>query len=169
MQSDTERALRNISILGSISQNDKLNTNDETFSIYVPTVLRGAVRLWYSEKRCSNIQKIQENVRLAITFIQNSSQEFSSLTSETYSSAARQNQCRRMFNSLEKSKKGLANLQQTYRDDTTMFTQLQIIMDEIDDFITISKTQPLFHFLMSQPSNSSCPSPVLKLESSSDN
>lgn len=149
MQSDTERALRNLSILGSISQNDKLNTNDETFSIYVPTVMRGAVRLWYAEKRSSNIQKIQETVRLAITFIQTSSQEFTPDQNETYSRASKQNQCRRMFQSLEKSKNGLTNLQQTYRDDTTMYTQLQIIMDEIDDFVSIANVQLNFQFLTS--------------------
>ena len=75
MQSETERVLRNLTILSSISHNDKLNTNDDTFSIYVPTVVRGLVRFWYAEKRATNHLKIQEAVRAAIAFIQTTSQE----------------------------------------------------------------------------------------------
>tara|TARA_B100001989_G_C24549475_1_gene473276 strand:- start:538 stop:1101 length:564 start_codon:yes stop_codon:yes gene_type:complete len=148
MQSETERALRNLTILGSISHNDKINTNEETFSIYVPTALRGLVRTWYSEKRCSNSQKIQDTVRAGIAFVQNTSQELLVETTETYSKANKQKQCVRIFHSLEKSKIGLNNLQQTYRDDTTMHTQLQIIMDEIDDFVSIVSQQSQMHFLL---------------------
>lgn len=148
MQSETERALRNLTILGSISHNDKINTNDETFSIYVPTALRGLVRTWYSEKRCSNSQKIQDTVRAGISFVQNTSQELMTENIETYSKANKQKQCVRIFHSLEKSKLGLNNLQQTYRDDTTMHTQIQIIMDEIDDFVSIVSQQPHMHFLL---------------------
>lgn len=148
MQSETERALRNLSILGSISQNDKLNTNEETFSIYVPTVLRGVIRSWYAEKRSSNYQKIQDTVRTAINFIQTTSQNISTDINETYSRATKEKQCIRFFNSMEKSKFGISNLQQTYRDDTTMNTQLQLIMDEIDDFVSIVHDQPSLHFLL---------------------
>lgn len=158
MQSETERALRNLTILGSISHNDKINTNDETFSIYVPTALRGLVRTWYAEKRCSNCQKIQDTVRAGIAFVQTTSQELLVETCETYSKANKQKQCVRIFHSLEKSKLGLNNLQQTYRDDTTMHTQLQIIMDEIDDFVSIVSQQPQMHFLLMSSSPTIAPS-----------
>ena len=160
MQSDTERVLRNLTILGSISHNDKINTNDETFSIYVPTALRGIVRTWYSEKRCSNGQKIQDVVRIGISFIQNTSQELSSENSETYSKANKQKQCVRIFNALEKGKIGLGNLQQTYRDDTTMHTQIQLIINEIDDFISIVSQQPQMKYLLdTSPVTTPSPSP----------
>jgi len=165
MQSETERALRNLTILGSISHNDKVNTNDETFSIYVPTALRGLWRTWYSEKRCSNSQKIQDTVRAGISFVQNTSQELMTETIESYSKANKQKQCVRIFHSLEKSKFGLNNLQQTYRDDTAMHTQIQIIMNEIDDFVSIVSLQPHMHFLLltSSPTITSSPPPISSL------
>ena len=157
MQSEAERVLRNLTILGSISHNDKLNTNEETFSIYVPTVLRGLARSWYSEKRNSNLQKIQDTMRYAIQFIQNTSQDIINDTAESFAKASKEKHCKRMFQTLDKSKTGLANLKQTYRDDVTMHAQLQLIMDEIDDFISIvgANTQPQLQFLAS-----SCSSPT---------
>ena len=74
----------------------------------------------------------------------------------------KQKQCVRIFHSLEKSKLGINNLQQTYRDDTTMHTQLQIIIDEIDDFVSIVSQQSQMHFLLlsSSPTVVPASSPV---------
>ena len=155
MQSETERVLRNLTIVGSILQNDKLNTNDDIFSIYVPTVLRGTMRLWYSEKRSSNALKLQETIRSAISFIQNTSQEIINEINNTYTRAIKERQCKRMFETLKKCKVGMTNLQQTYRDDTTMFAQLQIIMNEVDDFVSITDDQQSLSFL-------TCSSPIEK-------
>ena len=150
MQSETERALRNLTILASISHNDKVNTNDETFSIYVPTVFRGIVRKWYAETRVSNSQKIQDTVRAGIAFVQSTSQELFSETNETYSKVSKKKQCARIFNSLQQTRTGLRNLKQTYKDDTGMQTQLQIIIDEVDDFVSIVMQQSKLNFLLSQ-------------------
>ena len=67
--------------------------------------------------------------------------------------ASKQKQCIRMYQALETCKTGLKNLQQTYRDDTTMHAQIQLVMDEIDDFISIVGMQTYLQFL------SLCPSP----------
>jgi len=138
MQSETERVLRNLSILSSVSQNDKLNTNEETFSIYIPTPMRGVLRMWYSEKRNSNVIKIQEAVRLAVNFIQNTLQEVNSDNESLFTTQNKQRQCKRMFETLSLSRNGLSNLQQTYKDDISMSAQLKIVSDEIDDFIHIT-------------------------------
>jgi hypothetical protein len=147
MQSETERVLRNLTILSSISHNDKLNTNDDTFSIYVPTVVRGIVRFWYAEKRATNHLKIQEAVRAAIAFIQTTSQELLTEQTTSLSYQHKQKQCKRLYQSLSRCKVGLTNLQQTYRDDTTMHTQLELTMNEIDDFVSIVDTQDCFNYL----------------------
>jgi hypothetical protein len=154
MQSETESVLKNLTIIANLSHNDKLNTNEDTFSIYIPTVMRGSMRTWYGEKRACNMTRIQNTVRMAISFIQTISQEFTQReeTLGLFSFATKQKQCKRMYNSLEESKTGLGNLQQTYRDDITMHTQLKIVIDEIDDFISIISTQVNLPFLIDSPS-----------------
>lgn len=154
MQSETEIVLKNLTILANVSHNDKLNTNEETFSIYIPTVMRGSLRAWYGEKRSNNIAKIQQTVRMAISFIQTVSQEFTKReeTLGLFSFAKKIRQCKRMYDSLKESKIGISNLQQTYKDDITMHTQLKVIIDEIDDFIMIISSQDNLQFLTTPPS-----------------
>ena len=154
MQSETESVLKNLTIIANVSHNDKLNTNDETFSIYIPTVMRGSMRTWYGEKRACNMTKIQQTVRMAVSFIQTVSQEFTQReeTLGLFSFATKTKQCKRMFDSLKESKNGIANLQQTYKDDITMHTQLKLVIDEIDDFISIISTQANLPFLIDSPS-----------------
>ena len=58
MESEAERTLSNLHVLSALSQNDKLNTNEDVFDIYAPTSLRGMWRTWYGERRGQNVQLV---------------------------------------------------------------------------------------------------------------
>ena len=65
MNSNAERTVNNLFVLGAVSQNDKLMTNDDQFDIYVPTTWRGIARTWYGERRSTNVQRIRDTIRAA--------------------------------------------------------------------------------------------------------
>lgn len=140
MNTETERVLKNLTILGSIAQNDKLNTQGDNFTVYVPTVLRGTLRMWYGESRHMNIVRIQETVRLAITSIRETKNDNTTIDDLHFVKGIRERQCRRLIESLTKSRIGLRNLQQTYREDTSTMIQIQLLDQEIEDFLSIIET-----------------------------
>tara|TARA_B100002051_G_C16556966_1_gene545507 strand:+ start:299 stop:769 length:471 start_codon:yes stop_codon:yes gene_type:complete len=137
--SDVERVMRNLCILASISQNDKVNTNSDIFVVYQPTVLRGMVRLWYGEGRQLNIQRIQETVHCAISSIRQLMSDMNLMVNEDqkFQRIAHQKRCTRLIQTLSSARNGLNNLHQTYREDITMQSQIKIVIDEIIDFISI--------------------------------
>ena len=138
MQFETEKTLRNLSVLGALMQNDKINTEGEIFSIYVPTISRGLVRKFYGENRETNVTHIQEAVRHAKTFV---SQTLStqrpladSFNSKMFCNTQIQHSTR-MIEAMNKAIKGLTHLIQTYRDDASISAKLDIICNEIQDFV----------------------------------
>ena len=139
MQTDTERVLRNLSILSNLSQNDKINTNGDIFVIYEPTYIRGIYRLWYGEGRQYNIQRIQEIVRIATATIRQDIQDVKTMNTEeqVFQKETKKRHYARLIETLAKSRTGLTNLQQTYKDDVSSSSQVQIIIDEINDFLQI--------------------------------
>lgn len=142
MDSETEKVMRNLSIIGSVSQNDKINTNSDIFIIYVPTVMRGMMRLWYGEARQCNMQRLQETVRMATTAIRQHLTDMHQMTGDDqgFSKATKELCCKRLIKVLSESRNGLNNLHQTYRDDVTMYTQVKMLIDEINDFLQIIQT-----------------------------
>tara|TARA_B100001057_G_C22633589_1_gene865354 strand:+ start:429 stop:917 length:489 start_codon:yes stop_codon:yes gene_type:complete len=146
MQAEYERVLKNLSILATASHNDKVNTNDDIFSIYVPTYSRGAMRLYYGEKRSNNITKIQDNIRMATSFVTKNMKEITSDLTD-FNNAMIIQQSRRMLQALESSKEGLKNLQQTYKDDSATNTHIQILLREISDFLHILSNQNVSNLL----------------------
>ena len=130
--------LRNINVVGSIMPNDKLNTETPLFSVYVPTSIRGFWRMWNREDRESNISKIQFCVRQATAFIQTTMQN--QVTSNSYVGkmkvATELQHCYRIIESLKNARIGLENLCQTYRDDASIVAKIQMIRDEIEDFLS---------------------------------
>ena len=68
MQTDAERTLGNLHVLGALSHNDKLMTNDDTFDIYAPTSFRAVFRMLYGERRAANIARVKQAVRAGFAF-----------------------------------------------------------------------------------------------------
>ena len=62
-----------------------------------------------------------------------------------------------MTEALDKSKTGLQNLLQTYRDDATLSSQLKVIMDDIDDFLEVISTHTKNLKTITQPTTQPSP------------
>ena len=143
MQNDTERILNNLHVLAALSHNDKLMTNGGVFDIYVPTSMRGLFRTWYGERRMLNIAHVRECIRMAMHLSQKSLEDTLALLN---TSSPRCDQMRlridthamrhlRMLEGLSRSRQGLQNMMQTYRDDAASASNVQLLMEEIEDFL----------------------------------
>tara|TARA_B110000008_G_C16939610_1_gene551906 strand:- start:933 stop:1424 length:492 start_codon:yes stop_codon:yes gene_type:complete len=148
MNQDNEKTLRNLAVIAALTQNDKINTKDDAFTIYVPTHLRGMTRMIYGETREHNIFRIQTCIREAKQYIQSRISEISNTSnddtiSKKFSMSIQTKQCTRMLHALKQSETGLKSLQITYKDDASYTAQLQILLDEISDFLTT--TQNICH------------------------
>jgi hypothetical protein len=153
MNPENEKTLRNLGVLHALTQNDKLNTKDEIFIIYVPTTLRGITRFWYGETREHNIQKIQSCIRDAKLYISSTLNELNLIEKNSDGSVIKQlavntqsQLCLRMLSALKESETGLQSLQITYKDDATFTAQLDILLNEIHDFLTATS-----HIAQSSP------------------
>ena len=146
MQADVERILGNLHVLGALSHNDKLMTNEEAFDIYIPTTWRGLVRSWYGERRGQNVARIRSTVRGAIEFSQrtltdirayNTPSAADDVDVNTLRRETMELQFRRMTDGLRRARDGLTNLMQTYRDDAALSSQIRLINEEIGDFLSV--------------------------------
>jgi hypothetical protein len=153
MNPENEKTLRNLGVLCALTQNDKMNTKEEIFIIYVPTALRGLARFWYGETREHNLQKIQACIRDAKQYISSTLNELNLIEKNNDGSVIKQisiktqsQLCHRMLNALKESESGLRSLQITYKDDATFTAQLDILLHEIQDFLTttdhVAKSSP---------------------------
>ena len=142
MQAEVERILGNLHVLGALSHNDKLMTNEDAFDIYMPTTWRGLVRSWYGERRGQNVARIRSTVRGAIEFSQRTLTDIRahstrSITEDVLRRETMELQFRRMIDGLRRARDGLTNLIQTYRDDAALSSQIRLLNEEIGDFLLV--------------------------------
>lgn len=146
MQADVERILVNLHVLGALSHNDKLMTNEDAFDIYIPTTLRGMMRSWYGERRGQNVARIRSTVRGGIEFSQRTLTDIRAYNTRSIAEEVDVNtlrretmelQFRRMIDALRRARDGLTNLIQTYRDDAALSSQIRLINGEIGDFLSV--------------------------------
>lgn len=150
MNSDAERTLGNLNVLGAMSQNDKLMTNEDHFSIYTPTTFRAIVRTWYGERRCQNVQRVRTTIRNGISFAQTFLDDATRLLKEHPATPSPNVvdgvrlridtmvlQHIRMCDALRASTNGLTSMLQTYRDDAALRSQLTGLVQEITDFLAV--------------------------------
>ena len=130
MDSDEERILINLWVLGQTSHNDKLITEEERFTIYPPTYFRGIMRKWTGEKRTVNLQRISSCVKSSFNILENVMEK---------SDDRRHNIAVRAYKSLKQCIGGLRNLQQTYKDDISVCAQLNLLCDDITDALQLYK------------------------------
>ena len=161
MQTEVERILGNLHVLGALSHNDKLMTNEDAFDIYIPTTWRGVARSWYGERRGQNVARIRSTIRGAIEFSQRTLTDIRayntrSVTEDVDVNTLRREtmelQFRRMTDGLRRARDGLTNLIQTYRDDAALSSQIRLINEEIGDFLSVMNRH-------APPVPSPCPSP----------
>lgn len=132
--------LRNIHVVASLMPNDKLNTEGDTFAVYAPTATRGAWRYWTSETREANLMRVQSAVRQAKTFVSNVVHQQHVAVDPGLQAQVQLSihtkQCSRTLEALHRASAGLANMCQTYRDDASIVAKINMVRDEIDDFVT---------------------------------
>ena len=119
-------------------------TNDDHFDIYCPTTLRAVMRMWYGERRVQNVQRVRQTVRAAAGYASRSLEEANALLAHAREGGLAQDlrvridttalQHLRMSDALWRARDGLGNLRQTYRDDAALVSQLQRLIEEVDDF-----------------------------------
>lgn len=141
-----ERILGNLHVLGALSHNDKLMTNEDAFDIYIPTTWRGVVRSWYGERRGQNVARIRSTIRGAKEFSQRTLTDIRAYNTQpviedvdlnTLRRETMELQFRRMILGLCRARDGLTNLIQTYRDDAALSSQIRLINEEIGDFLSM--------------------------------
>ena len=174
MQAEVERILGNLHVLGALSHNDKLMTNEDAFDIYIPTTMRGLMRAWYGERRGQNVARIRSTVRGAIEFSQRTLTDIRAYSASSSSGdvdvdvdvntlrrETMELQFRRMIDGLRRAREGLANLTQTYRDDAALSSQIRLINEEISDFLSVmSRHAPCESPRWSPPAPAPAPAPA---------
>ena len=158
MQADIDKVLRNLGVVAALKQNDKLSTEGEFFTIYVPTAMRSVMRMLYRESREQNLVRCADCIRNAKTFVANtisehgaSSDTVPNNTSGTVQMRLHRHMqvqlCARVLNALSEATAGLDNLTQTYADDAAMLVQLRQLKSEVTDFLestqTLAKLSPV--------------------------
>ena len=116
----------------------------------MPTALRGVVRMWYGENRASNMESVRHAVRLGMQFASKSLEEAQAL--QTMIDVRPPNALRskrlvmqhtRMVDALEKCTHGLASMKTTYRDDAALVSKLQLLEQEVMDFLVVIRSSHL--------------------------
>ena len=145
MQSEPEQTLNNLHVLAALSHNDKLMTNDNAFNIYIPTSVRGAMRMWYGECRTQNIQRIRHTLRSAMNHCTKYMEDANALL-ETMSTHSESMKLRvdtialqhiRMLDAITRSRNGLTNMLQTYKDDAAFVSQITLLITEVSDYCNV--------------------------------
>lgn len=137
----TDRTMRNLCILASITHNDKLMTEGGFFEIYSPTAVRSLMRRWTGEGRETNVCRIEECVAAAQTFINSTIAQVQNNPNSSlpmmmhYRSQV--NACRRMLAALSDALAGLKNLRKTYHTDAAIVCKLVIIEQNIADYLAL--------------------------------
>jgi len=145
MDQENEKTLRNLGVISALTQNDKINTKDDFFTVYTPTSLRGLTRFFYGEAREHNIQRIQSCVRDAKQYISSTLHEIhifdesESSLMKKFKTSTQEQLCFRMISALKDSENGLKALQITYKDDPTCLAQLDMLVNEILDFLSTTR------------------------------
>ena len=147
MESDVEVSLRNLLVLSSLRPHDKLQTCGSSFEVYSPTVLRGLHRMWTGEGREANSTRILDTVRTVRTYVATSLEMLAGMNGAMGNQVWRvslERKCCRTVEAMQKAMEGVAHLKETYRDDANMCSRLQMVMDEVSDFLSIVRDQVPF-------------------------
>lgn len=146
MQADLDKIQRNLGVIAALQHNDKLLTEGEFFTIYVPTAWRSLWRTLWRESREQNLVRVAECIRMAKSFVTNTISEHGLIPTEALTQTSdtvqmkfhRHSQvqlCARILSALSEATVGLDNLTQTYADDASLLVKIRQIKTEVTDFI----------------------------------
>lgn len=142
MHAEVEKVMSNLHVVGSLSANDKLLTNDEWFDIHTPTSWRALYRVWTGESRATNIARVRSCVRNGISFVSSSFEDVATPRGgETdvtrFRLDAKAMLHFRMVTALTRASAGLVVLGETYRSDPGLKSQVTLLIEEVEDFLQL--------------------------------
>lgn len=139
LHGDFDMLMDNLSVIGSLSVNDKINTLNDQFCISPPSTYRNLYRLMLGESRAHNMRRIKacvDGTKLHILWLYNARARrpmrerqldvMSALAVSDEDSALL-----RVNTRIRECLNGLENLRQTYRDDMTVFVHLTNLMESV--------------------------------------
>lgn len=142
MDAQTEGLLKNLHVLGALSHNDKLLTNDDNFDIYTPSSLRGLVRMFYRENRSENINRVRLCIRQSMRSAEQAydeALEFKKIIKDSATlyrtHTSTENRYKRLRDGIYRSQRGLENMKKTYPEDALALSKLTLLLEEISDFL----------------------------------
>lgn len=142
MHAEVEKVMSNLHVVGALSANDKLLTNDEWFDIHTPTTCRALYRVWAGEGRGTNIARVRSCVRNGISFVSSSFEDVATPRSgetgvKRFRMDTKAMQHFRMVTALTRASAGLVVLGETYRSDPGLKSQVNLLIEEVEDFLQL--------------------------------
>ena len=163
---DLQAQARDLEILGSICQNDKLCTQKGCIDVYRPSSYRGLQRWWTGENRAVNLIQvsavIERGIDTATRLLERHKAAASSpsLAGSALSfmdtHGARQS-VQALLTRLGQAGRGLGNLVETYRDDYATAADIRLLVQRIRDFVDGASALQLSPIMLSSSDAASRP------------
>lgn len=118
-----EELLQSLFVVSRLSVNDKLVSDGLRFSIRQPSYYRILVRMYFNENRGKNIDALRMVFQLSMKGVL------------LHSYKCEIAEKIRFLDALIPACNGLKNLIETYREDVETVSRLQILVDEVQDFV----------------------------------
>jgi len=141
---NSETILTNLKILSNIKPNDKLTIVDNIFSIDSPYIVQGIYRWWNQDSRNNTILEIERLINNAFKIIdtiycselntftsKNNNYYYKQSNAEKYFQTENSQQLQIFSSELTNTIKGLQHLKLTYKQDISMCSKIDIVIDKI--------------------------------------
>ena len=146
MEYNEATIMQNLIVVGTLQVHDKLHTAQSEYYVGDPSKYRGLLRLLKREDRYNNASRIDDVLKSAMQLTARSLEDLTRLRQETRKAtgllphealridmAVRRHD--RFIRALENVPAGLANLKQTYANDSNLIGKLTKMDAEIKDFL----------------------------------
>ena len=119
-----DQSAQNLKTLSTLKSNQKLITTHVIWGIQEVSMLGGLYRRWFGEDRITNISRVSETIKNTIIKCK--------LLAYTDDHAF---EYKRLMQTLKESIMGLKVLLNTYRDDISICSQINIIIENVENFV----------------------------------
>lgn len=143
MSSTVYDLLKQLDIIGSICQNDKLCTQKGVVDVYRPSSIRGLQRWWTGENRSVNLQQVRlivdrscDTATMLLERLRNARDATTSIDGALVfmDRAGLVQVCNSLLEALKRSVGGLQNLVETYKDDYVTSAEIRLMADQVTLF-----------------------------------
>lgn len=135
-----ERLITNLNVLGKIGPNFKINTKEKYLQLDDTTYWQGVVRWWRGDSRKTMYEKIHSTIVTSLRVITMAIGDFNERPDQlmtVYNDNTPREFLTLMYEVLHKTKTGLENLRDTYDNDPTLASRLQMNVNSIKNQIML--------------------------------